>query len=47
MRLSSLADYAVVMTSKIMLDLEEKLQKMKGWGDRYEKAKEEFGRYFF
>lgn len=37
---------SVLMTSKIMLDLEEKLQQMKGWGDRYNKAKEEFSRYF-
>lgn len=37
---------SVIMTSKIMLDLEEKLQQMKGWGDRYKKAKAEFSKYF-
>lgn len=37
---------SVLMTSKIMLDLEEKLQQMKGWSDRYEKAKKEFSQYF-
>lgn len=36
---------SVIMTSKIMLDLEEKLQKMKGWGDKYVKAKALFERY--
>jgi len=29
-----------------MLDLEEKLQKMKGWGDKYKRAKKEFSSYF-
>ena len=38
---------SVLISSKIMLDLEEKLQKMKKWRNRYEAAKEEFGRYFF
>lgn len=38
---------SVLITSKIMLDLEEKLEKMKGWGDRYDRAKKEFRRYFF
>lgn len=37
---------SVLMTSKIMLDLEEKLQKMKGWGDKYARAKERFEGYF-
>ncbi len=37
---------SVLITSKIMLDLEEKLQKMKAWGDRYKNAKEEFSKYF-
>ncbi len=38
---------SVLMTSKIMLDLEEKLEKMKNWGDRYDRAKKEFRKYFF
>ncbi|MFH1193062.1 MAG: Gfo/Idh/MocA family oxidoreductase [Candidatus Jorgensenbacteria bacterium] len=38
---------SVLISAKIMLDLEEKLQKMKGWGNKYKKAKEEFGRNFF
>lgn len=33
---------SILISSKIMLDLEERLQTMKGWGDRYEKAKKEF-----
>lgn len=37
---------SVLISTKIMLDLEEKLKKMKGWGDRYERAKEEFLRHF-
>ena len=37
---------SIIMSAKIMLDLEEKLQKMKGWGDRYDKAKERFWSYF-
>ncbi|MEK7464416.1 MAG: Gfo/Idh/MocA family oxidoreductase [Patescibacteria group bacterium] len=37
---------SVLISSKIMLDLEEKLQKMKKWGNRYDKAKDEFERYF-
>lgn len=38
---------SILISSKIMLDLEEKLQKMKGWGNRYEAAKQEFRKYFF
>lgn len=34
------------ISTKLMLDLEEKLQKMKNWGDRYVKAKEKFWSYF-
>ncbi len=37
---------SVLISAKIMLDLEEKLQVMKGWGNRYQKAKEEFLRRF-
>jgi predicted dehydrogenase len=37
---------STLISAKIMLDLEEKLQKMKGWNDRYEKAKEKFWSYF-
>jgi len=38
---------SILISTKLMLDLEEKLQKMKGWGsDRYVKAKERFWRYF-
>lgn len=37
---------SVIISAKIMLDLEEKLQAMKGWGDRYDKAKERFWKYF-
>lgn len=37
---------SIVVSTKLMLDLEEKLQKMKGWGDRYIKAKEKFWSYF-
>jgi len=36
---------SILISTKIMLDLEEKLQKMKGWGDRYNKAKEKFWSY--
>lgn len=36
---------SVLISSKIMLDLEEKLKKMKGWGDKYEKAKKKFEGY--
>ena len=36
---------SVIISTKLMLDLEERLQKMKSWGDRYERAKEEFWRY--
>jgi predicted dehydrogenase len=37
---------SVMISGKIMLDLEEKLQNLKGWGDRYEKAKNRFWGYF-
>ena len=37
---------SVVVTTKLMLDLEEKLQRQKGWGDRYLKAKDRFWSYF-
>lgn len=37
---------SIIMTSKVMLDLEEKLKQMKGWGDRYERSKKEFWTYF-
>jgi len=37
---------SIIISSKIMLDLEEKLKKMKGWGDKYERAKERFWSYF-
>ncbi len=37
---------SVVISTKLMLDLEEKLQAQKGWGDRYARAKDEFWRYF-
>ncbi len=37
---------SVMISTKLMLDLEEELKKMKGWGDRYERAKEEFLAYF-
>jgi predicted dehydrogenase len=37
---------SIMVSTKLMLDLEEKLQKMKGWGDRYIKAKEKFWDYF-
>ncbi|MDP3725336.1 MAG: Gfo/Idh/MocA family oxidoreductase [Nanoarchaeota archaeon] len=33
---------SVIISTKIMLDLEEKLQAQKGWGDKYKRAKEEF-----
>ena len=36
---------SVLVSAKIMLDLEEKLQQMRGWGDRYKRAKEEFWGY--
>lgn len=38
---------SVLITSKIMLDLEEKLQHMKHWGTRYDIAKKEFEKRFF
>ena len=37
---------SILVSAKIMLDLEEKLQAMKGWGDKYKKAKERFWSYF-
>ncbi|MBI2278875.1 MAG: Gfo/Idh/MocA family oxidoreductase [Candidatus Brennerbacteria bacterium] len=37
---------SVITSTKIMLDLEEKLQRAKGWGDRYARAKKEFSKYF-
>ncbi len=37
--------HSVITTVKIMLDLEEKLQKAKGWGDSYVRAKKEFLKY--
>ena len=37
---------SIIISTKIMLDLEEKLKQMKGWGDRYDKAKERFWSYF-
>jgi len=37
---------SILISAKIMLDLEEKLQGMKGWGDKYKKAKEKFWSYF-
>ncbi len=37
---------SILISAKIMLDLEAKLEKMKGWGDRYEKARQEFWSYF-
>lgn len=37
---------SILISAKIMLDLEEKLQEMKGWGDKYKKAKEKFWGYF-
>ncbi|MCX6788968.1 MAG: Gfo/Idh/MocA family oxidoreductase [Candidatus Jorgensenbacteria bacterium] len=36
---------SIIMTSKIMLDLEEKLKQMKGWEDKYDKAKVRFEKY--
>lgn len=38
---------SIMVSAKIMLDLEAKLEKMKGWGDRYPKSKEKFGSYFW
>ncbi|MCL4404059.1 Gfo/Idh/MocA family oxidoreductase [Patescibacteria group bacterium] len=37
---------SVMISTKLMLDLEEKLQQLKGWGNRYEEAKKEFWTYF-
>lgn len=36
---------SILISAKIMLDLEEKLQTMKGWGDKYKRAKEKFWSY--
>ena len=38
---------STLISTKLMLDLEEKLQEMKGWGDRYKQAKKRFSSYFF
>lgn len=37
---------SIITSTKIMLDLEEKLQSAKGWGDRYLRSKKEFLKYF-
>lgn len=37
---------SILVTTKLMLDLEERLQIQKGWGDRYLKAKDKFWSYF-
>ncbi|MDD3491793.1 MAG: Gfo/Idh/MocA family oxidoreductase [Candidatus Pacebacteria bacterium] len=37
---------SIMISTKLMLDLEEKLQRQKGWGDQYVKAKEKFWSYF-
>lgn len=37
---------SIHVSTKLMLDFEEKLQKMKNWDDRYVKAKERFWSYF-
>lgn len=37
---------SIITSTKIMLDLEEKLQNAKGWGDRYLRSKKEFLKYF-
>ncbi|MDD3488174.1 MAG: Gfo/Idh/MocA family oxidoreductase [Candidatus Pacebacteria bacterium] len=37
---------SIMVSTKLMLDLEEKLQRQKGWGDQYIKAKEKFWSYF-
>jgi len=37
---------SIMVTTKLMLDLEERLQIQKGWGDRYMKAKDKFWSYF-
>ena len=37
---------SIMVSTKLMLDLEEELKKAKGWGDKYEKAKERFQDYF-
>ncbi len=37
---------SILISAKIMLDFEEKLQEMKGWGDKYKRAKEKFSSYF-
>ena len=37
---------SILISAKIMLELEERLQEMKGWGDAYKRAKEKFSTYF-
>ena len=37
--------HSIITTTKIMLDLEEKLQEAKNWGNRYDEAKKEFLKY--
>jgi len=37
---------SILISAKIMLDLEAKLEQMRGWGDRYKKAKQRFEGYF-
>ncbi len=37
---------STLISTKLMLDLEEKLQRLKGWGNRYKEAKKEFWTYF-
>ncbi len=37
---------SILTSAKVMLDLEERLQKMKGWNDRYERARKEFWDHF-
>ena len=37
---------SILISAKIMLELEERLQEMKGWGDSYKRAKEKFSSYF-
>ena len=37
---------SIMVSTKLMLDLEEKLQKQKGWGNQYLEAKKRFWQYF-
>ena len=37
---------SIMVSTKLMLDLEEKLQRQKGWRDQYIRAKEKFWSYF-